>query len=77
MVSVQSKEGTSNYGCRDVGYCERGSQIKVSLDYCYNFLIKYELAFIETDYKIYIRLYCLSISIILAYVCLIIFSIKK
>ena len=50
MVSVQSKEGTSNYGCRDVGYCERGSQIKVSLDYCYNFLIKYELAFIEYDY---------------------------
>ena len=72
MVSVQSKEGTSNYGCQDVGYCERGSQIKVSLDYCYNFLIKYELAFIEYDY-----ICRLIYHIILAFVCLTIFSFKK
>ena len=55
MVFVQSKEETSNYGCC-VGYFERGSQIKVRLDYCYNFLIKYELAFIQYDY-IYIYIY--------------------
>ena len=29
MVIVQSKEGISNYGCHDVGYFEKGSQIEV------------------------------------------------